>query len=1543
MKALNTFHHIIYTLLDVLTHSEQLVRKMETNNSSFCGTPFWDADLTWNTESPDFTECFHQSVLFWIPCGFLWLFSPFEIYEIISSKDRNIPWRLINICKTVVNVLLVILASISLGKSIYDGTNHKEVFTVAYVTPSIMIATLILALTLSLSSKKRGIQSSGVVFLFWLLLAICGGFTYAHEFIVTSDGMSDEEEFPFVWMMVYYPLVLLMLFLTCFAEPEPEYRYGFEKTNKPSPEEGSSFLNRMFFQWFDVMAWRGYRKPLQMEDLWDLNSRNKSRWVVPRFDKMFEKGLRKRDKKNQASIGSGNAKPNQGKPKNVSILLPLWKAFGSDFVVGAFQKLANDLLMFVSPQLLDLLIGFVSSPVEPAWKGYVYAFVLTVVAIVQTIFSGQYFQRMYVVGFQVRTAVVSAIYRKALTMSNSARKNSTVGEIVNLMAVDAQRLMDLTAYINLVWSSPLQIGLAIYFLYNILGVAVFAGLAVMILLIPVNGFIANATKKLQIEQMKNKDKRVKMMNEILSGVKVLKLYAWEDSFQENVESIRNSEIRVLKKSAFLSAGTSFLWTTAPYLVSLASFMTFVLMDEKNVLTPDIAFVSLTLFNIIRFPMTLLPLMIIQYIQAGVSLKRLNKFLSNEDLDVTSISHDKKAVNPIEVENASFSWSPEDAPTLKNMNLTIQPGSLVAVVGHVGAGKSSLISALLGEMEKISGRVNTTGHIAYVPQQAWIQNCSLRDNILFGKGYDESNYNQVVEACALKPDLAMLPGGDTTEIGEKGINLSGGQKQRVSLARAVYCDMDVYFLDDPLSAVDSHVGKHIFDKVIGPQGVLQKKTRLLVTHGVSYLPQVDQIIVLKDGEISEMGSYKELLMRKGAFSEFLLQHLEEGSDDTDDDLADIKQELEKTIGKQEFERQFSRQRSGLSESHSHVSEADNRSERRSSRASSTGSMRGSLRKRGSKTIDPPPKAETKLIEAEKAETGKVKSAVYTAYLRSLGGWITFGAILGFIIYQGLSMYSNIWLSEWSNANATDPSERDLYLGVYGALGFGQSIFVLVGTVVLALGTLRSSKVLHADMLKRVFRCPMSFFDTTPLGRIVNRFAKDVDTVDNMLPMTLRTMLLCLFSVISTIIIIGLGNPIFFAVVVPIGIIYYWIQHVYVATSRQLKRLESVSRSPIYSHFSESLTGAPVIRAYGAQKRFIAESERRVDVNQICYYPSITANRWLAVRLESVGTLVVLFASLFAVIGRDSGVDPGLVGLSISYALNVTQTLTYFMRMMSELETNIVAVERIKEYCEIAQEASWENGRRSVAKDWPDQGKIHFENYQVRYREGLDLVLKGISCQIEGGEKVGIVGRTGAGKSSLTLGLFRIIEAAGGAILIDGVNIADLGLHALRSRLTIIPQDPVLFSGTLRMNLDPFNKYSDEEVWRALEHAHLKTFVSSLAAGLQHEVSEGGENLSVGQRQLICLARALLRKTKVLVLDEATAAVDLETDDLIQATIRKEFKECTVVTIAHRLNTILDSNRVMVLDKGEIREFASPTDLLANKQSIFYGMAKDAGLV
>uniref|UniRef100_A0A336KSQ1 ABC-type glutathione-S-conjugate transporter n=1 Tax=Culicoides sonorensis TaxID=179676 RepID=A0A336KSQ1_CULSO len=1524
----------------------------------FCGSEFWNSTLTWYSDYPELTKCFEQTVLIWAPCAFLWIFLPLEISYMKNSPTKDIPFSFWNLSKIILNVAIVILAVIDLALAIKYKSNDDPqiIFPVHFYTPIIKIVTIILSIFVVYFNKIHGVRTSGTMFLFWVfltVLAIPQMLTESRAFENRKENPTDDDAWPqyeFISFCIYFGLICLELLLNCFADSEPR-ESKYKKQEKPCPETKSSFLNRILFAWFDPMALLGYKKPLVKEDLWDMRYEDSSQVVSPEFQKHWNKAVGKSATGKSQITPEPELKEKDSKAYTVtqqrtdaSIVMPLIKSFGGVFLMGSCLKLSYDIFMFINPQLLSLIISFVGSE-EPLWKGMIYAVALFAVAAIQTLILGQYFNRMTLVGLRIRTALIAAIYRKSLVISNAARKESTAGEIVNLMAVDAQRFMDLTTYLNMIWSAPLQISLSLYFLWQILGPSVLVGLAVMIVLIPINAFIASKIKALQVKQMKNKDERVKLMNEVLNGMRVLKLYAWEPSFEAKIQKIREKEISVLKQAAILNASTSFIWSCAPFLVALVTFATFVLVDENNVLTATIAFTSLSLFNILRFPLAMLPMLISNLVQTVVSVKRINKFMNAEELDPSNVEHDESEQSALLIQNGTFRWD-DEGTTLKNIKFKVDVNQLVAVVGTVGSGKSSLLAALLGEMYRISGRVNRKGSIAYVPQQAWIQNATLRDNILFARPFDKKRYEKVVHACALKADIDMLPDGDQTEIGEKGINLSGGQKQRISLARAVYQDADVYFLDDPLSAVDSHVGKHIFQEVIGPSGLLANKTRVLVTHGITYLPQVDNISVMKYGEITESGTYKELLEKKGEFSEFLLQHLQNASEE-EEDLDDIKKQLESDIGDAELRAKFERALSTSRDRSDSTSEDGRKLSRHESR---TSIENGDLKKEKSlspvKENSKENEKKTKLIEAEKTGTGNVKWTVYKHYLSKIGWTLAITSVFLSMLFQGLSIGSNIWLSKWStDERANETKWRNIYLGGYGAFGVGQVFADLVASLTLALGCLYAAKLMHNILLSNIMRLPMSKFDTTPLGRILNLCSKDVDVCDTTLPSNIRSCLMCLLSVTATITVISISTPIFMSVILPIAIVYFFVQRFFVATSRQLKRLESVSRSPIYSHFGETITGVSTIRAYNVQDRFIKESENKVDFNQVCYFPSIIANRWLAIRLEMVGNLIIFFAALFAVLGRDS-TDPlkaGLVGLSLSYALSITQTLNWLVRMTSELETNIVAVERIKEYGELPQEAPWEIQNYAVSKDWPEQGQVEFEEFKVRYREGLDLVLKGISFTIKGGEKVGIVGRTGAGKSSLTLSLFRIIEAAGGKIMIDGHEISKMGLHSLRSRLTIIPQDPVLFSGDLRMNLDPFEKYSDDELWRALENAHLKSFVKGLAAGLNHEISEGGENLSVGQRQLVCLARALLRKTKVLILDEATAAVDLETDDLIQRTIRTEFKECTILTIAHRLNTIMDSDRVIVLDHGEIKEFAPPQDLLKNKNSMFYKMAKDANLV
>uniref|UniRef100_A0A8C0HR50 Canalicular multispecific organic anion transporter 2 n=1 Tax=Buteo japonicus TaxID=224669 RepID=A0A8C0HR50_9AVES len=1167
---------------------------------------------------------------------------------------------------------------------------------------------------------------------------------------------------------------------------------------------------------------------------------------------------------------------------------------------------------FSFPNLLknSVLISFIKNKDAPAWWGFLIAALMFICAVLQTLILHQHFQYCFVTGMRLRTGITGVIYRKSLVITNSAKRSSTVGEIVNLMSVDAQRFMDLMTFLNMLWSAPLQIFLALYFLWQTLGPSVLAGVAVMVLLIPFNSAIAMKTRAFQVEQMRYKDSRIKLMNEILGGIKVLKLYAWEPSFSEKVLEIRKNELRVLKKSAYLNSLSTFAWISAPFLVALTTFAVYVSVDEKNILDAEKAFVSLSLFNILKFPLNMLPQVISNIAQVRMILC-ISCFEQLEQKE------------------------PQMSLISRIINLLVPSGALVAVVGHVGCGKSSLVSALLGEMEKLEGEVAVKGSVAYVPQQAWIQNATLKDNILFGQAPNEQKYQNVLEACALKTDLEVLPGGDQTEIGEKGINLSGGQRQRVSLARAVYSNSDIYLLDDPLSAVDSHVAKHIFDKVIGPDGVLKGKTRILVTHGISFLPQVDHIVVLVDGKISEMGSHQDLLKQNKAFAEFLRNYAldEDIEEDEPTSTCAASQSCLSTATICPFSPNDSfvltRQLSVIS---SEGGECPNK-------------MSTKRRVSEKKSAEPPlprKNPNEKLIQAETTETGTVKLTVFWQYVKAVSPVISLVICFLYCCQNAAAIGANVWLSDWTNEPVINGTQHNtaMRIGVYAALGLLQGLIVLICSFTLAMGGINAARTLHAALLENKFHTPQSFYDTTPTGRIINRFSKDIYVIDEVIPPTILMFLGTFFTSLSTMIVIIASTPLFAVVIVPLAILYFFVQRFYVATSRQLKRLESVSRSPIYSHFSETVSGASVIRAYRRVKSFVDISDLKMDENQKSYYPGIVSNRWLGIRVEFVGNCIVLFAALFAVIGKNS-LNAGLVGLSVSYALQVTLSLNWMVRMTSELETNIVAVERIKEYSETETEAPWIIEGKSPPEDWPSKGELEFVNYSVRYRKGLDLVLKGLNLQVHGGEKIGIVGRTGAGKSSMTLCLFRILEAVKGEIKIDGVKISEIGLHDLRSRLTIIPQDPVLFSGTLRMNLDPFNKYSDEEIWKALELSHLKRFVSSQPSMLDYECSEGGENLSVGQRQLVCLARALLRKTRILILDEATAAIDLETDDLIQMTIRTQFEDCTVLTIAHRLNTIMDYTRVLVLDNGTIAEFDTPASLIASK-GIFYSMAKDAGL-
>ncbi|CAG2107605.1 unnamed protein product [Medioppia subpectinata] len=1696
-----------------------------------------DLDITWNTENPDFTQCFHDTTLTWTPCAIFWVLSTIETYRIIQSKRVPLSWTFLNITKFDLDITWN-TENPDFTQCFHDTTLTWTPCAIFWVLSTIEtyriiqskrvplswtflnITKFILSASLIYYERLKGLHTSVALFTLWLLLTITSSLNYRTllSIVFRDEGINEKTtDLVFITQMAYCPIIICQFILSCFADPIVTIKDRNYKVEE-CPRNRASILSILTFWWVNPLVRLGHKRPLTLMDMWSPNEEFITEYNLKNFNRHYYKSYPK-SKIFPISGSNFNVVRQENEIKrSPGILIPLMKTYWRFVIVLVLFRLSSALITFINPTVLDWFITFMSDSSQPIWRGFLYCFALLGQLMLSSLVSTHSMYYSQLMRLKMRACISNTIYKKSLVLSTDGRKSFTIGEIVNLMAMDTHRVVEFVWMVNMMWSMVLQISIAIYLLWLQLGVSTLVGVGILLCLMPINGVVATRLKILQTTLMKVKDKRVKLMNDILSGIRVWKMYAWEQSFNEKVMSLRNSEISKLVTRAFYNCFIMFTHSSAQVLVSVFTFAVYVMIDKNNVLNANVAFVSLTLFGILGAPLTMIPNLITSFVMFTVSLKRINKYLISDELDSEAIEHNQQVMDPIVVENASFSWSKSDViPILSNISLNVKHNKLVAIVGQVGSGKSSLLSAILGDMIKTDGIVNMNGTIAYVPQQAYIMNTTLKSNILFSKEMDRKKFDKVLDACALRPDLDILPGGEETEIGAKGINLSGGQKQRVSMARACYANADIYLFDDPISALDAHVGKHVFDKVIGSNGLLRHKTRVLVTHRISVLPNVDEIVVIKDGSISEFGTYRELLDRRGNFADFLINYLENTTDIPDTEDMELIEEIADKI-KPGLQRLISTQKSTISD------------DGLRKRTLSDGSKSG-LFEKPKEDLDEEKAKKGKLTEAEASETGSVKLSVYLDYLKKIGIWSLIAVFLSDVILSALTFASSLWLAEWSDDSLDpikrlDESLRNVRLGVYGALGGGQTVFTFVATISITLACLNGSKILHNEMLVRMMRAPVSHFDTTPVGRILNRFSKDVDISDTVLGMSIRNAMTRLFACIVSFAIIGYETPYVLLVIFPLGFVYYIIQQYYISTSRQLRRIESNARSPVIGHFTETLSGISSIRAYDMSKYFINEFSLLVDTHHNTTYESTAANRWLAIRLEFLGYCIVFIDALFVVLTRDS-VTPGMAGLTLTYAMKITfnlnsvvnamttletdivsvercieytqtpteaewhrdgtkpsddwpqngliefkkystryregldlvlkdidltinggqrvgvvgrtgagkssltlalfrliepsigtiaidsvdvtniglyelrskiiatknttaanrwlairleflgycivfidalfvvltrdsvtpgmagLTLTYAMKItfnlnsvvnaMTTLETDIVSVERCIEYTQTPTEAEWHRDGTKPSDDWPQNGLIEFKKYSTRYREGLDLVLKDIDLTINGGQRVGVVGRTGAGKSSLTLALFRLIEPSIGTIAIDSVDVTNIGLYELRSKLTVIPQDPVLFTGTLRDNLDPFQNHSDEELWTSLELAHLKTFVSSLTEKLDYPISEGGSNLSVGQKQLLCLARALLRKSRILVLDEATAAVDVETDDLIQKTIREEFNEVTIITIAHRLNTILDYDKILVMDSGCVKEYDSPKALLDNHSSQFHSMAKDAGLV
>lgn len=1495
---------------------------------SFCGNL-----EGWGPLSPyryDFTPCFMDVwvgivAIYGISFGALavfWLYNRKETKEV--QKDWHFWTKQIIIIAIGFSILFQLVCQSITDTDIWLG--DFRVWTSVFT-----IASLIVIFTNQWLEHTRLRNPNGVVLFYWLLLIIA--YSVKLRSLISQKVYAHSTSY-FTAYCVGYVLSCIEFGLEWLV-PKKKSAYHQIGDEDECPVEYATVFSILTFSWMTPLMRAGYSKFLTEDDLWNLARRDTARATGDAFQRAWKHELRK---------------------KKPSLWRSIIRAFCGPYLRGALFKVVSDSLAFIQPQLLRLLIAFVKSYREdnteapqPVVRGAAIAFAMFAVSIGQTIALHQYFQRAFGTGMRIKSALTSAIYSKSLRLSNEGRASKNTGDIVNYMAVDTQRLEDLTQYGQQIWSAPFQIILCSISIYNLVGLSMFAGLSTMIMMIPINWLISRMMKTLQKKQMKNKDSRTRLIAEIINNMKSIKLYAWGSAFMQKLNFIRNDqELKILRKIGAAQAVANFTWSTTPFLVSCATFTVFVLTSDRP-LTTDLVFPALTLFNLLTFPLAMLPMVITSIIEASVAVGRLTEFLTTEELQSDAViirdAIEENGEESVSVRDGSFSWDRHsDRHVLEDINFTASKGELTCIVGRVGAGKSSLLQALLGDLWKVKGEVVLYGKTAYVAQQSWIMNATVKENILFGHRLDQDFYEKTINACALVKDFAQLPDGDDTLVGERGISLSGGQKARLTLARAVYARADIYLLDDCLSAVDQHVGRQLIDNVLGPSGLLSGRTKILATNSIPVLMEADFIYLLREGRMIERGTYDQLMAMKGEISSLIKasgnhensrQSSEQSSNMTSTVVSDDNDDDDKTC-------QFYGQKSGLQATRSNF-------KRRKGSASTLGqASNASVKAQRGKIQD---EESNKIIKQNRefTEQGKVKWDVYTEYAKTsnLYAVCTYGLML--IGGQTAQIAGNFWLKKWAETNDEQRTNSNVgkYIGVYFTLGITGAMLVVVQTLILWIFcSIEASRKLHERMAFAIFRSPMSFFETTPAGRILNRFSSDIYRVDEVLARTFNMLFVNTARALFTLAVISSSTPGFVALVIPLSFVYYWIQRYYLRTSRELKRLDSVSRSPIYAHFQESLGGISTIRAYRQQERFAQENEYRVDANLRAYYPSINANRWLAVRLESIGSIIIFSAASFSIFSVVSGnrLTDGMVGLAMSYALQITQSLNWIVRQTVEVETNIVSVERILEYGRLPSEAPEVIHRHRPPVSWPASGAVQFKNFSTRYREGLDLVLKDINVDIKPHEKIGVVGRTGAGKSSLTLALFRIIEPSEGNIALDELNTSTIGLLDLRRRLAIIPQDAALFEGTVRDNLDPGHIHDDTELWSVLDHARLKDHIASLEGSLEAKIQEGGSNLSQGQRQLVSLARALLAPSNILVLDEATAAVDVETDALLQATLRSPmFSKRTIITIAHRINTILDSDRIIVLDSGRVLEFDTPKKLLEKKDGLFRSLVMEAGLL
>lgn len=1262
--------------------------------------------------------------------------------------------------------------------------------------------------------------------------------------------------------------------------------------------------------------------------------------AVKRLHARFEKKLEKyRERGRQIAREQGKDESEATLPKH-SVLRALNETFFFQWWGAAVCKVLSDSAQATSPLLTRRLIAFTAMrDKEPIGKGVGYALGITGLFLVTCFFLQQFFYYAMLTAGQVNAVLSHSIYLKSLRVSNKGRIMFPNGKVTNFLSTDCNRIDFALQWVHFAWTFPVSLAICLVVVITNIGAPGLVGfgfLFVSLFMVTFGGrYIGGMRRRVN----KVTDSRVSMMREILQSMKVIKFYSWEEAYRESVTSIRNREMKKVKKMLVLRNVLNSVFVAAPTFAGLLSFI--VMSKVGHFLNPATVFSSLTTFNIIRLPLIFLPLAIITGSEALVAVGRIEEYLgAPEAQDYVEYSYELE--NAIEVSDGSFIWEKEDKDGssevievekveekgsssssalekatgftgFSGLNFQIRRGEFIMIAGSVGSGKSSLLSAIAGMMKKEAGRVVLGGELAYCGSP-WIHNATVEENITFGKEKDDEWYKTVLKCCSLSRDLEILPAGDQTEVGERGITLSGGQKARINLARAVYSNSSIVLLDDVLSAVDAHVGKYIMENCL--ISLLDGKTRLLATHQLSMLKYADRIIFLDSNGHPQFGTVDELQNSNDEF-----RHLMSFKADSEDNEEELGSEPEE----EKEEEILKKIQSIKSQSQKQLDDAQR-------------------------------KKDGKLMVQEDRQRNSVKGEVYKSFIRHGGGILSYGIvpvlILAIVLSVFTQIFTNVWLSFWTGEKFPGRSQ-DFYIGLFvmfATLSAAFSFFFFFGLT--HIGN-NASLRLHQGAIDRILHAPMVFFDTSPSGRVLNRFTKDTDTMDNEWSDQTRLFLLGASNIIGVFILIIIYLPYFAIALAGLLTVFFITAMFYRASAREIKRMDSTGRSVMFSHFAETLNGVGVIKAYKSEPRFIARNEEVVDRKNAAQFLTLVNQRWLAIRLDMVGVCLTLVVTMLCATGQFN-IDASSVGLVLSSLLQIGGMFSMAVREFATVENSMNSVERVYHYAyEIEQEAPFYIEHSKPSQSWPEAGEIEFENVTMSYQPDLPPVLKDISLSIKGGEKIGICGRTGAGKSSIMIALYRICELTSGNINIDNIGISTIGLHDLRSKLSIIPQDPVLFQGTIRSNIDPFNTATDAELWDALrrswlidsaeaEHAKEGGTLATSKFTLDSSVDDDGTNFSLGQRQLLALTRALVRKSQVLILDEATSSVDYETDSRIQQTIKTEFAHCTILCIAHRLRTILTYDRILVLDDGHIKEFDTPQNLYDIPNGFFKTMCDQSGI-